>query len=196
MSLPNYNLPNARIRGHGMVAFMDVFQGAYKNGSEGTHDWRFMSGAYFLLRILILAVSSSVGSVARTTSFRVFIPVFIASALVLAIARPYKSNVHSIIDSLVLAVIALNNFFYLSAVSVLLISFTVPVWLLVMVVFTLLAPLLLLGGFVCYARKRYFLSISKKLKRVCSSADEPNSDMEPLETLTVCDLDYRNTRKT
>ncbi len=80
----------ARIRGHGMVAFMDVFQGAYKDGSEGTHDWRFMSGAYFLLRILVLAVSSSVGSVTHTTSYRVFIPVFVASALVLTIARPYK----------------------------------------------------------------------------------------------------------
>ncbi len=119
-----------------------------------------LSGAYFLLRILVLAVSSSVGTVARTTSFRVFIPVFVASALVMAIARPYKRNIHSI---------------------------SVPVWLFVMVVFTLLAPLLLLGGFVCW----YFLSISRKLKRLCSSADEPNSDMEPLETLTVCDSDFR-----
>ncbi len=39
-----------------MVAFMDVFQGAYKDGSEGIHDWRFMSGAYFLLRTLVRAV--------------------------------------------------------------------------------------------------------------------------------------------
>ncbi len=179
-----------------MVAFMDVFQGAYKDGSEGTHDWRFMSGAYFLLRILVFVVSSSVGSVARTTNFRVFVPVFGASALVLAIARPYKRNVHSIMDSLALAVIALNNVLYLSAVNVLLVTLSIPVWLFVMVVFALLAPLLLLGGFVCYARKRYFLSISKKLKRLCSSADEPNSDMETFETLTVCDLDYRNTRKT
>ncbi len=68
-----------------MVAFMDVFQGAYKDGSEGTHDWRFMSGAYFLLRILVFVVSSSMITVAHT-SIRVFIPVFIASALVLAIA--------------------------------------------------------------------------------------------------------------
>ena len=31
-------------------AFVDVFQGHYKNGTNGTHDLRFFSGIYLLLR--------------------------------------------------------------------------------------------------------------------------------------------------
>ena len=30
---------------------MDIFQGWYKDGTEGTRDYRFISGFYFLLRI-------------------------------------------------------------------------------------------------------------------------------------------------
>ena len=30
---------------------MDTFQGWYKDGTEGTRDYRFISGLYFLLRI-------------------------------------------------------------------------------------------------------------------------------------------------
>ncbi len=152
-----------------------------------------LSGAYFLLRILVLAVSSSVGFAALMRSNAVVVLVFITSALVLAIMRPYKSNVHNIIDSLVLAVNALLSFLAILAVTVLLTSIYSPLWLFVMVVFTLLAPLLLLGGFVCYARKSYFLSIWKKLKRLCSSAGELN-DVNLLESandLSTYDRDYR-----
>ncbi len=183
----------AHIRGHGMVAFMDVFQGAYKDGSESTPDWRFMSGAYFLLRILVLAVSSSVGTAARMISIVVAVLVFITFALVLAIMRPYKSNVHNIIDSLVLAVIALLCFLAILILMVIFALLSFPLWLFVIFCFVFLAPLLLLGGFVCSARKSYFLSIWKKLKRLCSSAGELN-DVNLLESqndLSTYDRDYR-----
>lgn len=32
---------------------MDIFQGWYKNGTEGTRDYRFVSGLYFFLRIFL-----------------------------------------------------------------------------------------------------------------------------------------------
>ena len=32
---------------------MDIFQGWYKDGTEGTRDYRFISGCYFLLRITL-----------------------------------------------------------------------------------------------------------------------------------------------
>ncbi len=91
----------------------------------------------------------------------------------------------------VLASIA-ELFVYSYHLSVLLLSFSIPAWLIVIDVSALIAPLLLLAGSNrdCYAKNKYFLSIWNKLKQLytCFSAGEPNSDMELLETLNGLSL--------
>ena len=80
--------------------FMDTFQGHYKNGTNGTRDLRFFSGLYLLLRVVVYAstvLSYQITSFAYT---RVCISVL---AFGVALARPYKLYVYTVIDTLFLA---------------------------------------------------------------------------------------------
>ena len=43
-----------RIRWQFLHTFADVFQGGYKNGTNGTWDYRYFAGLYLLLRIVLL----------------------------------------------------------------------------------------------------------------------------------------------
>ena len=81
--------------------FMDTFQGHYKNGTNGTRDLRFFSGLYLLLRVVVYAstvLSYQITSFAYT---RVCISVL---AFGVALARPYKLYVYTVIDTLFLAI--------------------------------------------------------------------------------------------
>ena len=42
-------------RWHALDAFVDAFQGYYKDGTNGTPDWRYFSGLYMIFRILAIA---------------------------------------------------------------------------------------------------------------------------------------------
>ena len=86
--------------------FMDVFQGHYKNGTNGTHDLRFFSGLYLLLRGAVYAstvVAFQISSYAYTT---VFITVF---TVVVALARPYKKYTYTLIEVFLLTITALMH---------------------------------------------------------------------------------------
>ena len=41
-------------RWHALDAFVDAFQGYYKDGTNGTPDWRYFSGLYLIFRILVV----------------------------------------------------------------------------------------------------------------------------------------------
>ena len=43
-----------RVRWHALHAFADTFNGYYKNGTEGTRDYRYFAGLYIMFRILPL----------------------------------------------------------------------------------------------------------------------------------------------
>ena len=43
-----------RVRWHALHAFADTFQGCYKNGTEGTKDYRYFAGLYLIFRIVLL----------------------------------------------------------------------------------------------------------------------------------------------
>ena len=69
--------------------FMDAFQGCYKNGTEGTRDYRYLAGLYMFLRCLLV------------TPVAIVTP-FVASILI-ALCQPYKRSVFNTVDSLLLA---------------------------------------------------------------------------------------------
>ena len=84
--------------------FMDAFQGHYKNGTNGTHDLRFFSGLYLLLRGAVYAstvVAFQISSYAYTT---VFITVF---TVIVALARPYKKYTYTLIEVVLLTITVL-----------------------------------------------------------------------------------------
>ena len=91
-----------RVRGHALHAFVDAFQGYYKDGTNGTRDWRCFSGLYLLIRIV--AIGSNLIPGYFTMQIR-YISYTIAS-LMFALLRPYKENWVNTWDSIAFALFA------------------------------------------------------------------------------------------
>ena len=72
-------------------AFADVFQGCYKNGTNGTRDCRYFAGLYLVLRIVLLLTMYG-GSVFSMYKQMVSIVCLVIAALVFLLFRPYKDN--------------------------------------------------------------------------------------------------------
>ena len=83
-----------RIRWHAVHAFADAFNGCYKDGTNGTWDYRYFAGFYLLLRIIYLfddimkMVLPNLNSVCYTGTIMLFV-----------FSRPYKKNLFNILDS-------------------------------------------------------------------------------------------------
>ena len=72
-------------------AFADVFQGCYKNGTNGTRDCRYFAGLYLVLRIVLLLAMYG-GSVFGMYDEMVAIVCLVIAALVFLLFCPYKDN--------------------------------------------------------------------------------------------------------
>ena len=91
--------------------FMDVFQGSYKDGSNGTRDCRWFISLYLMLRIAIL-MSYTINT--EFTSCLVIlillVPVFLTSVF-----HPHKSPIHNITDTFLLLI--LTSIFHLASIT-------------------------------------------------------------------------------
>ena len=83
-----------RIRWHAVHAFADAFNGCYKDGTNGTWDYRYFAGFYLLLRIIYLFddIMKMVLPNLNNVCIAVTIMLFVFS-------RPYKKNIFNILDS-------------------------------------------------------------------------------------------------
>ena len=77
--------------------FADTFQGCYKNGTDGTRDYRYFAGFYFFLRIIVCIGHVAGGAVAI---WMVPGSILLVTALLFANLRPYRCNFHNTLDSL------------------------------------------------------------------------------------------------
>ena len=88
-----------------LTTFMDAFQGCYKDGTNGTRDYRYFAAVYPIVLCIIL------GSLA-TALTRFVLPaalfIIIMFAIIIVIARPYKSPVHNAINTCLILVAALS----------------------------------------------------------------------------------------
>ena len=77
--------------------FMDTFQGYYKDGTNGTYDWRFLSGLYPLLLVVTLPTLN------QKYRYRTghLAPYFITCAT-FSLVRPYKELIHNLVEVLLL----------------------------------------------------------------------------------------------
>ena len=94
-----------RVRGHALHAFVDAFQGYYKDGTAGTRDWRCFSGLYLLIRIV--AIGSHLLPGYFTMKIR-YVSYTIMS-LLFALLRPYKVNWVNTWDSIAFALFAFGE---------------------------------------------------------------------------------------
>ena len=85
------------VRWHALHIFIDVFQGYYKDGTNGTRDCRFFAAVYLLLRFIIFLVFA----ITRSAAFYAVAGlVFIGVAMILAIVQSYKAAfaVYNVVD--------------------------------------------------------------------------------------------------
>ena len=90
-------LEKLHLRKHGLRAFMDVFQGHFKNGTEGTRDWRAFSAAYFGLKILIVIMAFMNPTATLATYATLFGLVLVATIW------PYKRYAYNVIECIIFA---------------------------------------------------------------------------------------------
>ena len=116
-----------RIRWQFLHTFADAFQGCYKNGTNGTRDFRYFAGLYLFFRIVLLAVYPF------ASSYWLILILFpIVASLLFAYFRPYKNNYFNVIDCLGCALLALALFLIVYAhvkpfpIQLLFVQFLIP----------------------------------------------------------------------
>ena len=104
-------LNHFHLRSLALHAFMDVFQGCYKDGTNGTKDCRYFSSLQIFLRLFIMFLFS------LTTNDFIFAfstSLLLAIYLILfALVRPYKIDVHNRTDIILISISLCNFVFYL-----------------------------------------------------------------------------------
>ena len=97
-----------RIRWHGLQFLVDTFQGWFKDGTNGTKDYRSVSALYFLLRIALAGAITSAPIVELVYyEFQKLLFIFAGFLFMtvghfLLIVRPYKKNWMNISDGLLI----------------------------------------------------------------------------------------------
>ena len=87
-------------RWHALYMFMESFQGQYKDGTNGTRDFRMVSASFFILQILIVATFLNRNYFTQTPACQ--IAMLASVSCFYAIARPHKSNSMNTVDILIL----------------------------------------------------------------------------------------------
>ena len=100
-----------KVRWPALHIFVDVFQGCYKNRTDGTNDYRYFAAFYFILRIIMLLVNVCNNLVGL--GWTLSTAVLIIGSLLFALLRPYKKNWLNILDSVILASLGLGTLWVL-----------------------------------------------------------------------------------
>ena len=93
-------------RWHALDAFVDAFQGYYKDGTNGTPDWRYVSGLYLIFRIRVIAAATLPG-VNYTRVYRV--ACYSSASLLFGLLRPYKESWINYWDSIALMLLSFGE---------------------------------------------------------------------------------------
>uniref|UniRef100_A0A1X7UR30 TRP C-terminal domain-containing protein n=1 Tax=Amphimedon queenslandica TaxID=400682 RepID=A0A1X7UR30_AMPQE len=112
-----------------LISLGDVFTGPYKNGTDGTYDYRFFAGLYLLVRIITLALLLIVLPAPYSCHYFGPSAAIVASsilAIMIMIFRPFQRNIHSFFEVLFLYFIMIFTYilvliyksFWLSLLSV------------------------------------------------------------------------------
>ena len=88
-------------RWHALHMFVESFQGQYKDGTNGTRDFRMVSASFLILRILRLTLVLNLQRSASDTS-KVHCFLFVCATGFYAITRPYKLNFMNNVDIVIL----------------------------------------------------------------------------------------------
>ena len=91
----------------GISIFVEKFHCCYRDGTDGGRDMRSFSGLYFLLRYLVCL--TLVSDIPQLTTFFSLTPsfLFVVSAVLIALVKPYKKTYMNVLDTVLLLFLAL-----------------------------------------------------------------------------------------
>ena len=94
-------------RWHALHTFMEAFQGQYKDGTNGTRDFRMVSALYLVFRFVgLLTYVVHPQSFERAYGWVFGVVLAVSTLLFVAIARPYKVYHSNTVDCLLLALLS------------------------------------------------------------------------------------------
>ena len=160
-------------RWHALYMFVESFQGQYKDGTNGTRDFRMVSASFFVLRILILFLFINHHRSSLSTSLLQGV-LFAGASCMHAITRPYKLNFMNNVDIVILFLLEILIFVTSSSASSLLTHIILGTTLL------LLIPHKILIFYICH-RLAQKIDTTQYLERVykrCVQATRPTSEAE------------------
>ena len=103
--------------------FTEKIYGCYRNGLHGGRDMRCISGLYFILRIMPFMIELIIRPVSKYHTFAHWYfsgTLFFITVLTVALVKPYKKVYMNYSDTLILSILALINYAFLSGVPMLL----------------------------------------------------------------------------
>ena len=93
------------LRCHALHTFIDVFQGSYKNRTDGTYDRRWFSAVYLLVRLAFLTVFAMIQNCLMGCFFEAML--LTLTAILVGVVQPYKSHIQNAVDVVLILTTAL-----------------------------------------------------------------------------------------
>ena len=95
--------------------FVQTYYSCYRDGTEGGRDMRSLVSLYFFLRLLLHL--APISQIPRNVGFSIIVFIYITCGILIALAQPYKRSYMNIVDTVILANLAVLSLI-LSQVSV------------------------------------------------------------------------------
>ena len=101
-------------RWQALHVFVEKFQGCYKDGVNGTTDFRSLAGLYLAVRIILTVIGDIEYHSSYAVGWLLSAIIITAASLLIATARPYKRNYMNVLESLMLALLGLLSLLILA----------------------------------------------------------------------------------
>ena len=88
----------------GVMAFVDTFNGSFKDGTNGTYDYRWFASFYFIMRILAIITQAFSWNIPIQRLVQLIVSTTAAS--IIALVQPHKNTVYNRLDVAILLVLS------------------------------------------------------------------------------------------
>ena len=99
-------LTRCKVNSLALRTLVETFQGCYKDGTNGTRDYRYFAGLYFILRIIFVLLNYA----SAVTFINVSAGLCCFTALLFAFLKPYKKKIYNIVDTLIFSLMGTMYF--------------------------------------------------------------------------------------
>ena len=175
-------------RWHALHMFVESFQGQYKDGTNGTRDFRMFSASFLILRLLIL-VAILTWHHNAWVSLLLGCLIFVVASYFYATMRPYKSNLSNNVDIWMLGLLTVLSLAFVIALTIYPWTQTSK-YCVVAIILLIGVPHMVLIFYICYVLAKK-VGITECLKRRykslkgcvlsirCTNPAEPDVEADP-----------------